>query len=366
MMIYLDYNASSPLRPSVKDKINDVLVHYGNPSSTHTMGRLIRSLMDQARIQIADFFNVSSAIVFFTSGATESNVMILKSFKGRVIISAIEHDSVRLIRDDVIICPVDANGLLDMNHLESIIQCGDLVCVMSANNETGVLQNMNDIYKITQSHKACLMCDAVQSVGKTRNFDNAFDILTMSGHKLGGLSGVGVSIIKEHVKIQSLIPGGGQERGMRSGTENHVGIIAMAEALMCAANDNVDQWSIWRNQLESTIKSICHDVIIPSENAPRLAQTSCIIMPHVANTLQLIQFDLNKIYVSSGSACSSGKVKPSHVLKAMNINGDYVSNAIRVSFGWNTNQSDIDSFIHVWKTIYTHHNPTIHQKVSSL
>ena len=356
--LYLDHNATTPLLPSVKEAMMAAMDLHGNPSSIHKEGRKIRQMIEESREKIATFFNVKSARVVFTSGATESNNHVLKGFAGPVIISAIEHDSVRQPRTDARICNVTQHGVLDLNHLEDLLKESSeptLVSVMLANNQTGVIQPIAEIIKITQSHGGISHSDCVQGVGKL-NLDWGTlkpHYLSFSGHKIGAPQGVGALIIDENRPISALIKGGGQERSWRSGTENFLGIMGLGIAIEAAKKQDWTRVKALRDILESTLLSRYPEIEIFGYESQRLPNTTSLRMPGFKNDLQVMLFDLKGIAVSAEAACSSGKVKSSHVLKAMGIQESSRNENIRVSLGLETTQQDIERFIATWEEIYS-------------
>jgi cysteine desulfurase len=354
---YLDYNATAPLRLEAKEAIVKVMEDIGNASSIHWYGRQVRQTVESARQVIADYFGVSSARVVFTSGATESNNFALKGFKGIVITSAIEHDSVLTPRPDSLICSVDSNGLVDLSHLEALLQQQTgpvLVSIMAANNETGVIQPLEHVRTLCDTYQAWLHCDATQAIGKGL-FDwqrlNC-DLISCSSHKIGGPSGMGALIIQEKLPLFPLLRGGGQERSFRAGTENILGIVGFARALEVCQHDDWSQIQQWRNQIEETLIKHYPDVTVFGSKVPRLPNTTNLTMPNVPNALQVMNFDLAGIALSAGAACSSGKVKPSHVLKAMGVADHLAQSSIRISLGWKTIAQDVQQFIKTWQEIY--------------
>lgn len=363
----LDYNATAPLLAVVKDNIIATLDQLkGNASSIHSLGRHTRSLMESARETIAEALCVKTKQIIFTSGATESNTTILKGFKGPILVSAIEHTSVLTVRDDVTLAPVNKNGIVMLDFIEKWLSEQSekaLVSVMSANNETGVIQPIEDIYNLCKKNNAFFHSDIVQAVGRIPLDLSKFDCVSLSAHKLGGLPGTGCIVIKEDFPFNALLKGGGQERSYRAGTENILGIQSFASALKHAMEAN--QLTAWskieqlRLMLEKELSTYCTEMQIIGKDAPRLPNTACITMRGLKAETQVIHFDLEGIAISAGSACSSGKVKGSHVLASMGIEKDTIDAAIRVSLSPNTTEHDIKRFINTWKKIYNSVNKTI-------
>ena len=345
-MIYLDYNATAPLRPEVEAALDKVSGEALNPSSIHAQGKKARKLVEEARGKILNFIN-AEALIFCGSG-TEANNLALHQ-RDKVIVSAIEHDSVYKSPRKIGEIKVDENGIVDLNHLQELLtsEFYPLVSVMLANNETGVIQPIKKIAKIVHQHGALLHCDAVQAFGKIPiNFKElGVDLLTLSAHKVGGPVGAGALVYKKEIEIKPLMFGGAQEKNKRPGTENVAAIIGLA-----ALTEIKNQQSDLRDYLETEIKKIAPEAIIFGEKFLRLPNTTCLSMPGVESMTQLIHFDTNGICISSGAACSSGKVEVSRVLKAMNA--PYATCAIRVSTGWKTTKGEIDQFIQKWAEIY--------------
>ena len=358
--IYFDYNASSLIRPESVDSVNKVLRSYGNPSSVHKEGRSMRTLIEDSREKISNSLSTSSDNIIFTSGGTEAIDIALNQNPGRIIINSTEHiavfESAKLLNCNVDILDVDKNGLIRVDLLESLLKKGPaLVCVMYANNETGVIQPIEEISKIVKSYNGILFCDAVQAFGKVDiSFDQlGIDLMAISAHKIGGFSGSGALVLNN--KISDLIPkvsGGGQEFGLRGGTENLLGIISFGE---CASviKDMADE----RNRIKELIKLLEDNLSslganIFGYNAKRLPNTSLFSFEDFKAESLLMRLDLAGFSVSSGSACSSGKVKESHVLKAMNISQSMQKGAIRVSLGWGSSKEQVESFISFFENIF--------------
>jgi cysteine desulfurase len=358
--INLDYNATAPLRSVVCNEIVRVLSEInGNPSSIHRLGRDARSILESARTRIANALSVESRQIVFTSGATESNTMILCGFKGPILVSAVEHSSILDVRDDVTLAPVDENGIVYLEFIEKWLQehpGKSLVSVMAANNETGVIQPVEKISELCKSNCALFHSDVVQAVGRMPLDMHLFDCVSLSGHKLGGLAGVGCVIIKDGFPLSALLKGGGQERSYRSGTENLVGIISFAAALEAAMGTNESkEWQRIKDlrlMMEDQLAAVCSSIRIMGQTASRLPNTTCVTMPGMKAETQVMQFDLEGIALSAGSACSSGKVKKSRVLTAMGIPDAVAETAIRISLSPQTTKNDIDSLVSIWKKIY--------------
>ena len=354
---YLDHNATTPIRPSAVAAMTSVLAATGNPSSVHHFGRMARKQIEDARKAIAATLDVSPGQVFFNSGATEGNNTIIKGFSGKaILVSATEHPSVIDAGVTCDLIPVKPSGLIDLDLFDKMAreQPPALVSVMLVNNETGVIQPVADIAKIAKSVGALVHCDAVQGYGRiafTRE-SLGVDFLTLSSHKIGGPQGVGALVMAAGRTLPKLLEGGGQERRSRAGTENTAGIAGFGVAATEAVADIVkfQQLSLLRDRIETEILKSPR-VKIYGQNAPRVANTICCTVDGLTSDTLLMAFDIEGIAVSSGSACSSGTVKISHVLKAMGLNSTRQSAALRISLGHTTTERDIEQFITVWNTL---------------
>lgn len=360
-MIYCDYNATSPILPKVKDAMLEAMRLPLNPSSVHSYGRHAKTLIEDARISIASSLGLNlrkdGYELGFTSSATEANNLLISNFlKGRIIISAVEHPSIMKYKEyynNVEILSVDSNGIVDLEYLEKLLSdpvSPTLVSVMLANNETGVIQPVRDIARIVHKYGALFHSDLVQGPGKIELdiLDMGIDFASISAHKFGGPLGAAALIYKPAYHIKPQIIGGGQERGLRSGTQNVPAIIGFGVAAKsCRSQD-----SKLRDELDRRIVEICPEAIIFGKDVGRLPNTSMIYMPNVSTNIQLIQFDRHDICVSGGSACSSGVVKLSHVLTAMNIEEDIANCAVRYSFGSESLSDDVEKIVEIWRRLY--------------
>jgi cysteine desulfurase len=358
MQSYLDNNATVPVRPEVALAMADALGRTGNPSSVHRAGREARALLEQARESVAALVGAAPGQVVFTSGGTEANNQALQSISGAKLVSAIEHDSVLAAAADAVRVPVDGHGVLDLESLEELLEKvrPALVSVMLANNETGVLQPLSAVLACARRRGALVHCDAIQAAGKMPLDleDLGVDFMALSAHKIGGPAGVGALVLGPGIEPVALLRGGAQERRRRAGTENLAGIVGFGRACELAAADTgwARRVGALRDRLEAAIAAIAPQAQVFGAEAPRLANTSCLTMPGVANQTQLIDLDLAGIAVSAGSACSSGKVGPSHVLAAMGVPADEAQTAIRVSLGWASTGSDVEQFVAAWGRLY--------------
>ena len=365
--VYLDYNATAPVRPEALEAMIRVLAQTGNPSSVHAAGRGARALVEQARTDIAALVGGPASTVVFTSGGTEANALAIDSAVAtgskRLIVSTIEHDCVletaRASSAAVEYLPVDADGVADLDWLKARLADWDpadgrpFVALMLANNETGVIQPVLEASEIVRAAEGWLHVDAVQAAGKIMTDSRALgaDTLSVSAHKLGGPQGVGALTFGPRATLVRRQHGGGQERGRRAGTENVAGIAAFAAAARAAMREP-DLKPAWRDAAAARLKA--QGAVIVGEGAPRLANTLCVAAPGQDAALQVMSLDLTGVMVSAGSACSSGKVKPSHVLTAMGL-GDLAACAIRVSGGWATTEDDWTAFAEAWSQIHSRH-----------
>lgn len=360
--IYLDYNATTPLRPEAREAMSAVMAEVGNPSSVHSFGRTARARLEQDRASVAALVSAKPVEVVFTSGGTEANATALYGFPGRkVLVSAVEHDSIlaNAAGLDAEVLPVDSNGLIDLDALENALSECDgnaLVSIMWANNETGVLQPISRIVEIARSHGALVHSDAIQAAGKLPvDFAaSECDLISISSHKLGGPAGVGALVIREGLEVKARQVGGGQERGVRSGTENLIGLAGFGAAADAAGSalDTYKDIEVWRDQLEAEISKISNNAVIHGKGTARLPNTSCVSMSGVPAETQVMAFDLDGIAVSAGSACSSGKVRTSHVLEAMCAPEGTAATSIRISLGWQNERADIDRLVATWAALY--------------
>ncbi len=349
---YLDHNATSPLRPEARQAMLAAIDCAGNPSSIHAEGREARAIVENARETVARVFDVKPQAVTFTSGGTEAANWLLQQRKGYwLAFSGVEHPCVlkghRFPDADVDVIPVSRDGVIEINAMEDALASPAIVAVQAANNETGVIQPLSDVASLTKIKNGFVVCDAVQAVGRLPLGELAeADALFFSAHKLGGPKGVGAAIWrKAEPEPAPLIRGGGQESRRRSGTENVAGIAGLAAALDAADKEQV----IWKrraealqSKLEQGLRTIAPDAVIFGEGADRLPNTTCFAIHDKSAEMLLIALDLEGIAVSSGSACSSGKVERSHVLAAMGVPPGLSKGAIRVSTGWNTEEADIE------------------------
>jgi cysteine desulfurase len=348
-MTYLDANASEPLRPEARAAILAALESGGNPSSVHATGRAARRMLESAREDIAACFGASPAGVVFTSGGTEANALALHALRAgrRLVVGATEHDAVRAAAPGAAVVPVDRQGVADLDALASLLAEGPtLVCLMLANNETGVLHPVGQAAALCRAHGALLHVDAVQAAGRMAVDlrELGADSLAVSGHKMGGPLGAGALILAGDPAVPPLVAGGGQERGRRGGTPALPAITGMAAAAQVAVAGVGDQVRLvgLRDVIEAAAGRA--GAIVAGAGAPRLANTTCLALPGVRADTQVISLDLAGFQVSAGAACSSGKVAASHVLAAMGM-GALAGSAVRVSLPWNVVAEDVHRFV---------------------
>ncbi|HEU5048322.1 MAG TPA: cysteine desulfurase family protein [Rickettsiales bacterium] len=354
---YLDYNATAPALPQVLEIIQELHSLPLNPSSVHTGGRKAKQVLDSARRTLAEVIGAFPAEIIFTSSGTEANNWAIRSFPGDVVlVSSIEHSSVLKTAQqrNHILLPVTEEGAVDMEKLKYTLKDKKnfLVSVMLANNETGVIQPIQEIAALVHEAGGLLHCDAVQALGKIPvDFTNlGCDMMTLSAHKMGGTLGAAALVVKNGLPLQPFITGGGQEQNRRAGTENAAAIAGFAKAAELIDFKHMAQIRHWLDNFEAQVTSIGGRVI--GKEAPRLPNTSCIVMPNVTAETQLISFDLEGIAASAGSACSSGRIEPSHVLKAMGMETAQATSALRISGGWATTEQDINVLTAAWEKLF--------------
>ena len=369
-MIYLDHNATSPLRDKARAAMTEAMAHCGNASSVHAAGRAARARIEHAREAVAKLAGCRSSEVVFTSGGTEANALALRgAVQGaadagkritRFLISAVEHDSVRataaalaetvpgLKAQEI---PVTNDGTIDISALRHMLIHGKgrvLVSVMAANNETGVVQDIAAIGAVVKQEggpEALLHVDAVSMIGQADFSVRSApaDYMTVSAHKLGGPQGAGALIVREGAPLSGQLVGGGQELGRRAGSENVAAIAGFGAA--AEHIDHARDLKSLRESFEMQLKALAPDAIIFGAAAERLPNTTNFAIPGLLSEAALIALDLDGIAVSSGAACSSGKVKVSHVLAAMGVAENLARCGVRVSFGWTNNERDADAVI---------------------
>ena len=367
-MIYLDYNATAPLHKNVIKKIQNLkFEEFGNPSSVHKVGRNSKKIVEEVRRNILSTLKAKNYDLIFTSGATESNNLAIKGFIKKNNIKTIfslqtEHSSVIDVVKNLDIekkfFNINPNGTVNLKEIEELLSKQTnpfLVSVMFANNESGIINPIYEISKIVRKCKGIMHCDGVQSLGKIEiDLDSLdVDLFAISSHKIGGPTGIGALLINTRNNISPEIIGGGQEKNLRSGTENFLGIVGFGEAINEVNNlTKICNSEIKNNRdlLEANLKKLSNEIKIFGEDTDRLANTCYFAYPSMTSENQVIALDQHGICVSSGAACSSGKVEPSHVLKAMQVDEKYIHSAIRVSLGWDSTKEQIETFLNIWKS----------------
>jgi cysteine desulfurase len=374
-MHYLDHNATSPLRPESLAAVTHALAIGGNPSSMHASGRAARALVDDAKAEIARLAGAPAHEIIFTSGATEAATLALAgAIEGaidqheadkkvaritRLFVSAIEHPAVsapaRRLAERVPglrleTLPVTADGVLDTEALRVALREGKgraLVAVMAANNETGVIQPIAEVSRLVREAGALLLVDAVPAAGKIALDAALCDYMALAAHKLGGPQGVGALIVAKDAPFTPQMVGGGQQGGLRAGTENLSGIAGFAAAARVLRDSDGELARIrhLRDRFEALLKAAIPDAVIFGEAAPRLIGTSNFALPGLASETALIALDLDGVMLSAGSSCSTGKVSASHVLTAMGVDPALANSALRLSLGWNSDVADIEAAI---------------------
>ena len=355
---YLDYNATAPLRAEARTAMVEAMEEAGNPSSVHVYGRAARRRLEGARDAVAALVGAHPQEVVFTAGGTEANKLAVHGAgRARVLVSAVEHDSVLAADAAAERVPVDRDGRVDLATLDGWLSEGSepaLVSVMLANNETGVVQPVAEAAAIAHRHGALVHCDAVQGPAKIPVDFVGLDVdfLTLSAHKIGGPQGIGALVVRDGLHLEPLIGGGGQERRRRAGTENVVGAAGFGAAASAVhGSDEAARVTTLRDRLEREAEAMVPASVVIAAEADRLPNTSCIAMPGAPSETQVMALDLAGVAVSAGSACSSGKVTASHVLGAMGVDRELADSAIRVSLGWASRESDVDRFVDAWAAI---------------
>lgn len=368
--VYLDHNATAPIRPEALEAITAALAAGGNPSSVHAVGRAARARMELARSHVGKLIGAPASTVVFTSGGTEANALAIESAVAggsrRLLVSAIEHDAVletaKASGALVELLPVRGDGRLDLEALADRLGGWDaadgrpFVALMLANNETGVIQPVAEAAVLVREAGGWLHVDAVQAAGRIAIDSRALgaDTLAISSHKLGGPGGAGALTFGPRANLVRRLHGGGQERGRRAGTENVAGLAGFGAAAEAALRDldAAAAQAVWRDAAEAAL--VAAGAVAIGGQAPRLPNTLSIAAPGFPAELQLMTLDLAGVMVSAGSACSSGKVKASHVLLAMGLD-QFAGAAIRVSGGWSTEARDWNQMVEAWITAYDRH-----------
>jgi cysteine desulfurase len=367
-MHYCDHNATSPLRPESLGAMTHALGICGNPSSVHANGRAARAIVDDARDKVAALVGAKPEQVLFTSGATEAASLALwGAVEGsqdagapitRLLVSGIEHacmqETARRMAEDMpdltlTILPVTADGVADTAALAAALH-GEgraLVAVMAANNETGVIQPLAEISRLARDGGALLLVDAVPAAGKMALDFALCDYLVLSAHKMGGSQGVGALVVADGAPLRPQLLGGGQQRGLRAGTENLAGIAGFGAAAHTLRDADGERARLAHltERFETALKKAVPDAVIFGAGAERLCSTSCFAIPGIAAETALIALDLDGVRMSAGATCSSGKIAPSHVLAAMGVSDDLSASALRASFGWSSTAEDVQAAV---------------------
>jgi len=361
---YLDHNASAPLRPEALAAMTAALEAVGNASSVHAEGRRARALVDGAREEVAALVNARPSEIVFTSGATESNNWVIGAGWDTVLVAGIEHDSVlapaAFSPTRCVELAVSPAGQIAVEAVEQVLAGAGrlgraLICVQLANNETGVLQPVAEIAMRARSTGVRLHTDAVQAVGRIPvDFASlGVDFMSLSSHKLGGPKGVGALVIRDGLDLLPMMRGGGQERRRRAGTENVAAIAGFGAAAAAAGRElrRAARLGELRSRMEQGVARLTPQAVVLGAGAPRLPNTSCIALPGTSAALSVIKMDLAGVAIGAGSACSSGKLGASHVLAAMGVPAQLMECAVRVSLGWNSEESDVDAFLEAWAAL---------------
>ena len=348
---YCDFNAGAPVRPEAGDAVARTLALGGNASSVHRFGRVAHALLEDARERVAAAIDARAENVVFTSGATEALHLALEcAGAASVIISAVEHDALHehAKRQGAMLAPVTADGVIDLDALAALLAQAPkpaLLAVQFANNETGVIQPIARIAALAREHGALLLADCAQGLGRAplsiADLDAAY--LVLSSHKIGGPPGAGALVLAPGAPFTTTRFGGGQERGRRPGTENVAAVAGFGVAAEIAAGEHgreARRLATLRDRFEAGLP---HDAVVFGARAPRLPNTSNFALPGIAAETAVIAMDLEGVAVSSGAACSSGKVRASRVLTAMGVAPAMEKSALRVSFGWSSTEADVDA-----------------------
>lgn len=359
--IYFDHNATSPLNTEVKNEMIKIMSKPLNASSIHQEGRNAKNIIDITKTCIQETLSLNNSYkIVFTGSCTEANNIVIQNFMDyEKICSHIDHISIRHLNKKTFIS-ITQDGLINTNNLQSLLKEKRkyLVSVTYANNEIGTIQPINKIAKIIKNTSNILHCDISQAIGKINIDVKNIDIITMGCHKFGGPTGIGCLIYKNRFDIQPIIYGGQQEYGIRPGTENIISIKGLHYSFQILEKIKKEfaKTKKKRDFIEESITKYTNRNVIIAKKTERLPNTSYIHMPNVPHDTQIIFFDLNNIAVSAGSACSSGKISQSLLLKNMGFDEKTSNECIRISIGPNITQKDIDQFIYLWKELFARHN----------
>ncbi len=362
--LYFDHNATSPPRPEVREALVEFIgTTYGNPSAIHGSGRMIRAKMDEARENIAKLIGANPLEIIFTSSGVEANHLAWHAFQTsgkRIATTTTEHNCIRGAMEKAEVCgaethciPVEPDGSISEKSIQELAAFKpNFVSIHHANNETGSLYPIENYVKLLSENSCYFHSDAVQTAGKAdvNVKDMGVHYLSLSGHKLGALQGVGALYVKKGSPLKSLWPGGTQEKGVRSGTENVVGIISMgvaAKTILAAGNEEKKRVQKLRDEFETEMLKLIPKISVTARDHARIPNTSHIIFDGLDAESLLIAADLDKLDISAGSACSSGSLEPSKVVLAMGVHKERARGAVRFSFGWNTTQDDISKALRI-------------------
>ncbi len=378
--VYLDHNATSPVRPEAAAAVAAALTSPGNASSVHRFGRLARRTIEDARDAVAALVGVRPDQIALTSGGTEANNWALTGMRAhdrgqrpcRLLVSAIEHASVLEAAPDAERIAVDEHGRVDTGDLQRRLDADPrpaLIAVMLANNETGVIQPLRHVVAIARAYGALVHCDAVQAAGKIALDVSGLgvDTLALSAHKLGGPMGSGALVVGPYVTVDPILRGGGHESRRRAGTENLPGVAGFGAAASVSGAklpEQSERLTALRDQLEAALRAEAPELLIFGSEAERLPNTSCLALPGLTAEILIMALDLAGVAVGAGAACSSGKIQSSHVLAAMGVGDDAAKAAIRVSLGWSTTSIDVDRFVDAWITVARRHRSRVRQRAS--
>lgn len=369
-MIYLDYNATTPCDPRVKEAMLPYLeVDFANPSSLHTPGQKARKAIEESRQKIAELINARAEEIIFTSGGTEANNLAIKGIayrkkKGHIITSSIEHPAVLRVCKElqkegfkITFLRVDQQGVVDPEDVrKAITKDTILISIMHVNNETGAIQPIEEIAKISKEHEIPFHADCVQSIGKIPVDLKVIgvNLASASAHKFYGPKGIGFLYLERGIRLAPQIVGGHQERGIRGGTENVPGIVGLGKAMAIAykeMSEEISKIRALRDTLERGLKESIPEIKIVSERAPRIHNTSLVLVKHVEGESMLLSLDFEGICVSSGSACTSGSLEPSHVLLACGVPPEEAHGSLRFSLGKYTTETEIKTVLEVFPKI---------------
>ena len=360
LQVYFDFNATAPMRGVVIDAVNEVMAAGGNASSVHATGRAARATVEKARASVAALVGAERGWVIFCGSGTEADNQVLRcAGADTVLISAIEHEAVLLARSDAVRIPVGANGVIDLSLLEEALAASKgktLISVMAANNETGVLQPMKEISRLARKYGSMFHTDAIQAAGKV-SVDMAewdVDFLSLSAHKIGGPQGVGALVARDRTLLNRFVHGGGQEGGLRAGTENVAGIAGFGAAAEAALDGLAEFGALaaLRDRLEEALIAIEPSIEVFGADQARLPNTSKLATPGLTSETQVMGMDLAGYAISAGSACAAGRVEPPYVLTAMGVDDALSTCAVRISLGWTTTADEIDGFVAEWSKLH--------------